>query len=193
MEAGAEQPSQPRARSWPPPSPTPQTIPLGGGWKRQTPDHICAYVCLCVRAGEVKDGFLSAHKFCVAGLSRSGLEKHSILPGAQLKSPANGHRKLGLPLRCRLRSLQGLNDPLNLCSAEDGRMAGTARKISCRDCIGHDIACDQVQGNQTGRLLEFVRAKLAAGGCVEERLDEPIVMNGALAASAFSLRALVRQ
>ena len=36
------------------------------------------------------------------------------------------------------------------------------------------------QGNQTGRLLEFVRLKLAAGGCVEERIDEPIVMNGNL-------------
>ena len=35
MEAGAEQPSQPPVRSWPPPSPL-RPYP-GGGWKRQTP------------------------------------------------------------------------------------------------------------------------------------------------------------
>ena len=46
MEAGAEQPSQPPVRCWPPTPSTPQTIPLGGGggWKPQTPDLIYIYI-----------------------------------------------------------------------------------------------------------------------------------------------------
>ena len=79
--------------------------------------------------------------------------------------------------------LQGLNDPLNLCSS-DGCIAGIAcisaylyPSPHCCKCSEHIVDC---QGNQTGRLLEFVRAKQAAGGCLEERQEQPIVMNGFL-------------
>ena len=44
MEAGAEQPSQPPVVPAPP-----QTIPLGGVWKRQTPDHIYIYIYISHR------------------------------------------------------------------------------------------------------------------------------------------------
>ena len=53
MEAGAEQPSQPRA-FLPPPAPPPPLRPYhwgGGRWKRQTPDlcmYVCLYVCMSV-------------------------------------------------------------------------------------------------------------------------------------------------
>mmetsp|Transcript_21554 Transcript_21554/g.40561 ORF Transcript_21554/g.40561 Transcript_21554/m.40561 type:complete len:115 (+) Transcript_21554:44-388(+) len=38
--------------------------------------------------------------------------------------------------------------------------------------------CADQNGNGTGRLLQFVLDKRAAGGCVAERLEDPMIENG---------------
>ena len=84
MEAGAEQPSQPRA--WPPPPPpSNHTIEGGGGWKRQTPDHMYIYLFIYCRDVRVYMIFyMYAH---------CNMHRHRYLSAA-VKA---GHSKCGTP------------------------------------------------------------------------------------------------
>eukprot|EP00439_Symbiodinium_sp_Y106_P063243 s3552_g9.t1 len=94
--------------------------------------------------------------------------------------PADLFRRLtfsGVCIVCAIL-LQGCPDT---CTT-DGDLTVCCPSVFCKNdngcCLDDPLNLCSSESNQTGRLLEFVRAKQAAGGCVEERLEEPIVMNG---------------